>query len=643
MSLQIEHRSSTPRGRGRGLLSLPLALSALLATSGALAQQREPFALDRFQPAPAGQPFFGVPGPDVLGHADISMMVLGEYARNPLVLSRTSSASQTEQPAGAVVSDQLFIHIGASISLWSRLSLSADLPIAVVSTGDAPKPPGTTAFVSPSGASAGDLRADARVRIFGESGGPFQIGLGGYLWLPTGSDTSFTGEGTVRGSPLLLLGGKAGPIVWNASSGVMFRNSARFAGTETGYELTYSAGVAAVLLGGKLQVGPEMYGSAVLTGSGALAKETTNLEMVLGLKYRNGPWMVGAALGPGITSGVGTPSVRAILSAGLNLGDRDSDADGIVNRVDACPDVKGVVQYKGCPAPAQDRDKDSVLDDVDACPDTPGLASEDARLHGCADRDHDTFFDPVDACPDEPGVKSDDPKKNGCPAAAEKGDRDHDTILDDDDACPDTPGTKSEDPKKNGCPKDTDGDGIADEKDACPDVKGAEDPDPKKNGCPKDTDGDSILDPEDACPNEKGVADPDPTKHGCPTKVRVTKDEVVILQPVQFQIGSDRILKASDDVLQQVTNVLKEHPEIKKLMIEGHTDSRGGKALNASLSGRRAASVVKWLVAHGIEKSQLDSMGFGQEKPIADNATDEGRRANRRVQFKIIESTRTQK
>src|SRR4051794_38054617 len=79
MSSSIEHRA---------LLSLPLALAALLAASGASAQQREPFALDRFQPAPAGQPFFGVPGPDVLGHADISMMVLGEYARNPLVLSR---------------------------------------------------------------------------------------------------------------------------------------------------------------------------------------------------------------------------------------------------------------------------------------------------------------------------------------------------------------------------------------------------------------------------------------------------------------------------------------------------------------------------------------------------------------------------
>jgi len=185
-------------------------------------------------------------------------------------------------------------------------------------------------------------------------------------------------------------------------------------------------------------------------------------------------------------------------------------------------------------------------------------------------------------------------------------DRDLDGILDADDACPDVKGIADEDPKKNGCPPppepvDTDGDGIFDPDDACPEVKGVADPDPKKNGCPpppKDSDGDGIFDPDDACPAEKGAHDEDPAKNGCPKSVRVTANEIVILEQVQFDTGKATIKPESAALLDEVGQVL----------------------------------------TRGVSAERLVAKGYGPDKPIEDNATDAGRQKNRRVQFVIVET-----
>ncbi len=202
---------------------------------------------------------------------------------------------------------------------------------------------------------------------------------------------------------------------------------------------------------------------------------------------------------------------------------------------------------------------------------------------------------------------------------------------------------KTNDPATNGCPPpppDRDEDGIIDPEDACPDLKGVKSPDPSINGCPPDTDGDGIRDDVDACPNEKGKPNADPTKNGCPTLVRVTEQEITILEQVQFKTGSAVILKASDDLLFQVSVVLAEHPEIVRLEVQGHTDNRGGKKYNQKLSEKRAAAVMSWLIKRGnVDPGRLSSRGYGMDEPIADNDTPEGRQKNRRVQFKILEKT----
>jgi outer membrane protein OmpA-like peptidoglycan-associated protein len=178
---------------------------------------------------------------------------------------------------------------------------------------------------------------------------------------------------------------------------------------------------------------------------------------------------------------------------------------------------------------------------------------------------------------------------------------------------------------------------VADAEDACPVDPGVRSEDPKLNGCPPDTDKDGIVDQKDACPEQAGPADPDTKKNGCPA-VRIEKGEIKITQQVKFKTKSAVILPESDEILNGVAGMLKEHPEITKVRVEGHTDNRGGAKFNKDLSQKRAASVVKWLTTRGgIAKGRLIANGFGLERPLDSNDTDEGRQNNRRVEFHIVD------
>jgi len=107
----------------------------------------------------------------------------------------------------------------------------------------------------------------------------------------------------------------------------------------------------------------------------------------------------------------------------------------------------------------------------------------------------------------------------------------------------------------------------------------------------------------------------------------------VTTRGILFDVDSDRLRPESTPTLQQIGRVLEDHPELR-LRIEGHTDADGEDAYNLDLSSRRAASVKTYLVAeHGIDTSRLETVGHGETKPVADNATSEGKAQNRRVEL----------
>lgn len=184
---------------------------------------------------------------------------------------------------------------------------------------------------------------------------------------------------------------------------------------------------------------------------------------------------------------------------------------------------------------------------------------------------------------------------------------------------------------------DTDGDGLVDSKDACPAQPETVNSFQDEDGCPDDPDRDSdgVVDRLDRCPDQAG----DAAHEGCtpPPKVVVTQGKIDIIEKVFFKTNLAEIEPVSLPILDEVAKVLTATPAIAKVRIEGHTDNAGTPAKNKSLSQRRAEAVKAYLVKAGVAAGRLQAKGYGQEKPIADNATAEGRGTNRRVEFVIVD------
>ena len=264
--------------------------------------------------------------------------------------------------------------------------------------------------------------------------------------------------------------------------------------------------------------------------------------------------------------------------AGLSVrfGGTDTDGDGIYDRDDACPEVAGLEAFNGCP----DTDGDGIEDSKDSCPNQAGPK----ELNGCPDSDGDGVPDKDDACPNEPGLAA----LAGCP--------------------------------------DADGDGVADKDDQCPNEAGPA----ENNGCPwPDSDGDGVLDKDDQCPDLVGTV----ANMGCPEVTEsVRKALLDYAKTILFDTGKSTIKDESGAVLDNIADILDDYPNVR-FRIEGHTDSTGSAERNQALSQERAQSVMNYLIGKGIPSNRMTSVGYGEDRPIADNNTREGRRTNRRVEI----------
>jgi OOP family OmpA-OmpF porin len=112
--------------------------------------------------------------------------------------------------------------------------------------------------------------------------------------------------------------------------------------------------------------------------------------------------------------------------------------------------------------------------------------------------------------------------------------------------------------------------------------------------------------------------------------------EKIVLRGVNFDFDKSEVRPDAAVILDEAVSILSGAPD-DQVRVEGHTCSMGPDAYNQGLSERRAASVRKYLVEHGIAASRLTSVGFGESRPIATNDTREGRALNRRVELKVLE------
>lgn len=279
-------------------------------------------------------------------------------------------------------------------------------------------------------------------------------------------------------------------------------------------------------------------------------------------------------------------------------------------------------------ATPRDTDADGVPDKSDACADTPAGAKVDAR--GCPlDGDNDKVFDGLDRCPDTPlGATVD---AGGCPT-----DGDQDGVWDGIDRCADTPAGARVDP--TGCPIDADQDGIPDGIDRCTDTPRGATVD--ATGCPSDADRDSVWDGLDKCPDTSPGLRVD--KDGCPIEVTERETELmdtgmIRMQDVRFETGKADLMPESQQSLDAIGQVLVQWPDLR-IEIGGHTDSRGSTAFNQKLSETRVNSVLAYLVRKfpAMKREQFTTKGYGESKPLVPNTNAENMSKNRRVEFTVL-------
>jgi len=375
--------------------------------------------------------------------------------------------------------------------------------------------------------------------------------------------------------------------------------------------LTYGGGISYRILEQVDLVG-ETYASYLLASDASSDVKMSN-EAVGGIKLfleRNSYLMLGA--GARYTSGFEAADQRIFLGFIFEPSIGDRDGDGIKDDVDKCPD---------------DPEDFDGFQDADGCPDP--------------DNDNDGILDVNDRCPNVPEDRDGDQDEDGCPEGGD-GDRDGDGIPDKIDKCPDQPEDRDGFQDADGCPDpDNDQDGIPDKRDKCPndpeDKDGFEDAD----GCPDpDNDKDGIPDVKDKCPNQPETYNGFEDEDGCPDKgsVIIQDNNIVILDKIKFRKASAEILPESNKILDAVATTLQHHPEFTLIEVAGHADERASDEYNLKLTQDRVNSVVRALVARGLEASRLRSKGYGEYCPVDEAHNEAAWEQNRRVEFKIVKT-----
>jgi outer membrane protein OmpA-like peptidoglycan-associated protein len=669
-----------PRSRHLQNFSLLLVLVAA-ATPAAAQPVSKALSAQLFEPAVGTRDtLLTLEGATVTHHLGFGLGLMLNYQNDPLVLYVKSAPDGSDEfdledadRRINLIKHQLTANLYGVFGFrlkWLRAHVGLSLPVNLSLRGREVGAEGQDlgAF---EGEGIGDLRLIPKAMLFSDLAG-FSLAFLPILTLPTAcwsaagglsdckSDGNLAGDRHVSFRPRLAAHYRYRDLIVVANVGGIFRKRSQVFSSELRHRLTYGVG-AGYALHPRVEAMAELFGQAgfgtksgcevdaggatVCSGTSSSDLDAFPLELDFGAHVRLPKGLQAtAAVGFGLVKALGSPDFRLI--AGLRWAPdwRDADGDGVSDAEDTCPtqpeDRDGFEDGDGCPE--TDNDEDLIPDTADKCPNEAEDFDQYQDQDGCpeVDNDGDGIADLRDHCPSEPETVNQYDDEDGCPDVP---DADKDGIADADDRCvreaEDADGFQDED----GCPDpDNDADGVPDTYDNCPTAREDIDNFDDEDGCPDpDNDQDGVLDANDQCPNEKEVINGVDDEDGCPDKgkqqVEIKKDKIVITKKVYFDTGKATLRKRSDSILNQVGLTLLANPEVKRVRIEGHTDSRGKPERNKELSQLRAAAVRDYLVKRGVQPERLESVGLGPDQPIADNRTLAGRAANRRVDFVIVE------
>ncbi len=589
-----------------------LVLLALLPT--ALAQdwtggQTPALNAQTFHPTIDGANTFGVDD-SLVRDRGITARVLLQYAKDPLVYESVDGGIT------GIVSHLLQVDATAGYG-FGPVRLGLHLPVYLLTEGS-----------GGSGAGLGDIALDGKIRVLDGRDAPVGLALDGRMALPTNTASAALGADGVQGDLALVADRWLGDLYLGANLGVRFQPAAVLENTTWDDQLLLRLGGAWALTpsGG---VSLELAGLSTFRDFGAEA--ASPIETILGGWYRPGEagWVVRGGAGTGLDDGIGAPRLRLLLALAWEPpADRDLDGDGLVDRKDACPtaaeDRDAWQDEDGCPEPTRltvlvvDPDGRSVLG---AAIRVDGEALGDRESTEVEAGPHEAVatlaeYEEGRASFDVPAGPPVERKVVVRPLGRVKV-----VVLDADgkplDARIAVVAPKAREEAANASVFEA----------ALP--AGGVKVDVRREGFAPYV-GTATLTAGQQTLVEVRLK---PSKAVLDTKTK----RIEIKDSVFFDLAKDTIQAVSFPLLDEVAQILIDHPELTRIRIEGHTDSRGGAKYNLDLSKRRAASVRAYLIQKGISSDRLESEGYGEGRPLVQGENESAWARNRRVDFFIVE------
>lgn len=507
----------------------------------------------------------------------------------------------------------------------------------------------------------GDVSLDGKAVALERDDNPLGLAVTARMVLPTANVEAPVGQGGLGFEAAVVADREVGPILLAANLGGRFGPEAELENVTLDDALVARLGAGWSrndALGASLDFGSRF--NLVAEGSDGVGAP---IEALVGAWARvpGSDVVVRGGLGRGLTPGIGAPVGRAVLAVGWEPpSDRDSDEDTIADSVDSCvydpEDFDGFADDDGCPE--ADNDSDGVADLTDACP----LVGEDIDgwedADGCPDPNTRVTLKVVDpdGKPVSARIQLGDRSVEGAEMTAElvsgvfdveivaEGFAPHGGSV----AVPNGP--PIEIVRKLKRPDPTTGTlsltvtDLAGHPVAAWWVVDGNAPSELRDGQGQATLAPGVHQLVVTADGYVPVSFPALVDLGKdaqlsvmlqPVRVQVTREKLEITEKVYFETNKATILPVSYPLLDQIASILLDRPDIVRVRIEGHTDSRGTDAYNQRLSEARAESVRAFLVERGVEASRLVFQGYGESRPVDDREVAEAWDANRRVEFFI--------
>ena len=603
----------------------------------------------RFEPV-LGDRMLYVGDAQPLDEGGMRFSAIGHWTHRPYVWIDRETAQET----------QVLEHVNGMVlggAFWrGRVRVGLDVPVIFNTTG-----------LAAGGVGAGDARVNGRFTLI--PGGDERLGLAltGTTGLPLGSAQRQIASAGGWGRIGLVSDYRVGPVLTAVQVGTRFVPTSQIGPLAWGDQVDFGAGVAWALHE-QFDLAAQVVGTTQLDNALGLGQGTPIESALTARIHLPQGASLHAGVGRGLTDGIGAPDLRFVggVSWGPPEDIPDLDQDGVRDEEDACPgepeDLDGYSDRDGCPD--WDDDGDGLYDTDDACRFEP--------------EDHDGYQDD-DGCPDENALLLLDVADwGGRPVEADVrlvGVVEHtfestsavevqleagswelhvdapgrtpwfETLHVPDQgelpwvAAPIQPGPRG---LVQLVVVDLEGQAVPARVLIDGDLRPVRVADGEPSLRLEPGRHDLVIEGDGMFPVRLEVDVVDLEESAVPITlyprlVTLGEDQLVLEQGVDFLPNTSDLTLGSRTLLDQVAATLLDHPEIRLLRIEGHTDSQGSDTGNLRLSQDRADAVGRYLIRAGVAPDRVYAVGFGEDFPIADNETPEGRAANRRVEFFIEE------